>query len=423
MEDRAGTCAAPSVEPVGASDHDAGGARWRVLALVCVAIVLSMTTWFSATAITPELVRIWHLSAGQTAWLTNAVQVGFVCGALGSSLVSLPDLVSLRKLMGASALVAALANLCLLAAPSVAALLLARFVTGVALAGIYPPALKLIATWFKRGRGTALGLLIAALTLGSASPHLIRAVTDHVVWQAVVTVASAATAAGSVLLALFAKDGPYPFSKATFDPRQLGAVVGNRPLALANLGYFGHMWELYAMWGWFLAFAGVALPRLGLGGAKAASLVTFAVVASGVGGAVGGGLLADRIGRTAAAGLMLAVSGCCAVAIGFAFEGPLWLFLLVAVLWGVSVIGDSAQFSAMATELSDPRTVGTALALQLGLGFALTVVSIRLTPVVAASLGWHWTFLILVPGPIVGLVAMALLRRSPEATRIAGGLR
>ncbi len=398
-------------------------ARWRVLALVCLGLVLSMTTWFSATAITPELVAIWHLSAGQTAWLTNAVQLGFVCGALGSSVVSLPDLVPLRRLMGASALVAALANLCLLVAPTVAMLMLARFVTGVALAGIYPPALKLIATWFTRGRGTALGSLIAALTLGSASPHLIRATTDHIAWTAVVGAASAATLAGALLLVVVAKDGPHPFSKARFDPRQLGAVVSNRPLALANLGYFGHMWELYAMWGWFLAFAGAALPRMGLGGAKGASLVTFIVVASGVGGAVLGGILADRIGRTAAAGLMLAVSGCCAGAIGFTFDGPLWVFLLVAVLWGVSVIGDSAQFSAMATELSDPRTVGTALALQLGLGFALTVISIRLTPIVAAAMGWRWTFSILVPGPIVGLLAMALLRRCPEAARIAGGLR
>ena len=399
------------------------GARWRVLALVCAGVVLSMTTWFSATAITPELVRIFGLSTAAASWLTNSVQVGFVVGALASSLLGLPDLVPLRLMMGVGALVAAAANLALLVAPSVGVLLVARVVTGVALAGIYPPALKLVATWFQRGRGTALGAVIAALTLGSAFPHLVRASTDHVAWQAVVAVASVATLAGGAVLGLYGVEGPFPFARAPFDPRQIGAVLRNRPLALANLGYFGHMWELYAMWGWFLAFSAAALPHLGVSDPKTASLLTFAVVASGIVGSLGGGLLADRIGRTAAAALLMTISGLCAVLVGVAFDGPLWLFVLVAVVWGITVIGDSAQFSAMATELSDPRFVGTALALQLGLGFALTVVSIRLTPVVAEWMGWRWTFLLLVPGPVVGVIAMASLRRRPEAKRIAHGLR
>ena len=406
-----------------AEEREGGAARWRVLAIVCAGIVLSMTTWFSATAITPELVRVWGLTPPETSWLTNMVQIGFVAGALGSSFVSLPDLVSLRKLMGISGLAAAAANGCLLVAPSVGALLFARFLTGVALAGVYPSALKLIATWFRRGRGTALGAVIAALTLGSASPHLVRVLTDRVAWQAVVAIASVSTVVGAVVLACFGHEGPFPFSRAAFDPRQMGAVIKNRPLALANLGYFGHMWELYAMWGWFLAFAHAALPGLGLSDPKAASLLTFVVVASGVVGSLLGGVLADRIGRTAEAALMMTVSSLCALLIGFVFDGPLWLFLLVAITWGVSVIGDSAQFSAMATEVSDPRTVGTALALQLGLGFALTVVSIRLTPVLADAIGWRWSFLLLVPGPLVGVAAMLVLRRMPEARRIAGGLR
>jgi len=404
----------------GAENDDA---RWRVLGLVCAGVVLSMTTWFSATAITPELVRVWGFSTAQTPWLINTVQIGFVLGALASSLVCLPDIVSLRKLMGTSAILAAAANLYLLVAPSVGLLMLARVVTGIALAGIYPPALKLIATWFQRGRGTALGTVIAALTLGSAFPHLIRVLTYRVAWQAVVAASSVATVGGAALMLLFAVEGPFPFSRATFDPRCLGAVIRNRPLALANLGYFGHMWELYAMWGWFLAFSGAALPHLGFPGQKAASLLTFTVVASGVIGSIGGGLLADRIGRTAQAALMMTLSGLCASTIGLVFDGPPWLFLLVAVLWGVTVIADSAQFSAMATELCDPRLVGTALALQLGLGFALTVVSIRLTPMLAAAVGWRWSFLMLVPGPIVGVLAMWLLRRQPDARRIAHGLQ
>jgi MFS family permease len=396
---------------VSAIEERSDQARWRMLGLICAGVVLCMTTWFSATAITPELVLRWHLSAGQVAWLTNAVQLGFVTGALLSSLVSLPDLVPLRKLMGVSALVAAAANLCLLWVPSVGWLLVVRFVTGVALAGIYPPALKLASTWFVRGRGTALGLVIAALTLGSASPHLIRSLTDRVDWQAVVQASSACTLVGAVVLVFFVAEGPFPFSRAVFNPRYMAVVMRNRPLVLANLGYFGHMWELYAMWGWFLAYVRAALPQLGLAGGRNASVVTFVVIASGVAGAAVGGVLADRTSRMFAAGLMMTLSGLCAVAIGFVFAGPVWLFFAVAIVWGVTVIGDSAQFSAMATELSDPSYVGTALALQLGLGFALTLVSIRMTPVIAAHIGWRWSFLPLAAGPAVGVVAMVMLRR------------
>ncbi len=386
-------------------------ARWQMLGLICTGVVLCMTTWFTATAITPELIPLWHLSAAQVSWLTNAVQLGFVTGALLSSFVSLPDLVPLRKLMGASALVAASANLCLLWIPSTAGLLAARFVTGVALAGVYPPALKLMSTWFVRGRGLALGFIIAALTVGSALPHLVRFLTNRVHWQAVVVAASVCTLAGSALIVLFATEGPFPFSRAVFNPRYLGVVLKNRPLVLANLGYFGHMWELYAMWGWFLAYVSAASPHLGLVGPKTASLVTFVVVASGAVGSVLGGLLADRTSRTLAAGLMMTLSGLCAFSIGVVFNGPVWLFLLVAILWGITVVGDSAQFSAMATELSDPSYVGTALALQLGLGFALTLVSIRITPLLAAHIGWRWSFLPLAVGPAVGVVAMVWLRR------------
>jgi MFS family permease len=399
-------------------DERSDTARWRVLGLICTGVVLCMTTWFSATAITPELVVRWHLSAGQVSWLTNAVQLGFVTGALLSSLVSLPDLVPLRKLMGVSAVVAASANLCLLWVPSTGWLLVVRFGTGVALAGIYPPALKLTSTWFVRGRGTALGLVIAALTLGSAFPHLIRSLTDRVDWQAVVMASSACTLAGAAVLVFLVEEGPFPFSRAVFNPRYVAVVMKNRPLVLANLGYFGHMWELYAMWGWFLAYVRAASPQLGLAGGRSASLVTFVVIASGVVGAVLGGMLADRTSRAFAAGLMMTLSGLCAVSIGFVFDGPVWLFFLIAVLWGISVIGDSAQFSAMATELSDPSYVGTALALQLGLGFALTLVSIRMTPVIAAHIGWRWSFLPLAVGPAVGVAAMVMLTRMLSAKRV-----
>jgi MFS family permease len=412
------------MEPMAAMNPAGIGAgrRWSMLAVICAGAFLPMTAWFSATAIAPKLTQVWGLSPAQGAWITGAVQVGFAVGALVSSIAGLLDIVSLRKVIGISALIAAIANLCLLVAPSVGLLLLARFATGVALAGVYPPSLKLVSTWFRRGRGMALGALLAALTLGSAFPHLLSAFATDVSWQDVIIATSLAALAGAILILCLGSEGPYPFAKSTFDRRHIRAVLQNRPLALANLGYLGHMWELYAMWGWMLAYIRAGTPSLGIDGSRTASLLAFLVVASGGIGSILGGIVADRIGRTATAAIMMTLSGFCALTIGLAFEGPLWLFIAIAILWGMTVIGDSAQFSAMTTELSDQRYVGTALSLQLSVGIALTFVSIHLTSSVAEAFGWRWSFLILAPGPLLGVVAMVALRRMPAARLIAHGL-
>ncbi|MDY8109762.1 MFS transporter [Fulvimarina sp. 2208YS6-2-32] len=398
--------------------------RWRMLGLVSIAIVLALTVWFSATAVIPELTRVYDLSPSQAAWLTNGVQIGFVIGAVAASFVNLPDIVPVGRLIGIGACVAALANAALLAAPDAGVLIAARIVTGMALASVYPPAMKFISTWFRAGRGLALGAVIGALTLGSAAPHLLRAVTDGLDWRAVILASSSLTFLGGVLFWRVARDGPYPFSRAVFSPRQIGKVFANRPLMLANLGYFGHMWELYALWGWFLVYAGEALSTQGIASPLPASYLTFAVIGIGAVGCLVGGVLSDRIGRCTTTIGMLAVSGLCAALIGVTFEGPTIMFGLVALVWGMAVVGDSAQFSACVTEISDPRYVGTALTLQMGLGFALTVLAIWVTPQVALWLGsWQWTFLILLPGPAIGIAAMAMLRREPAAAKIAGGLR
>ena len=409
---------------VAAPDCAVAAGRWRALAMICLGVVGVLTTWFSATAIVPELIVEWALTPTEAAWLTNAVQLGFVTGAVGASLFNLPDLVRMNRLMAAAAVVAAAANAVLLASPGIGAAIAARFVTGVALAGVYPPALKLMATWFVRGRGLALGFLIGALTLGSSMPHLIRALTAGVDWHGVVQATTAATLLSAALFASVVHEGPHGFGRATFDPRQCLAVVSSRPLLLANLGYFGHMWELYAMWAWMLAFATAAEAGLTPFPFGSASMLSFVVVASGVLGCVLGGYLSDRIGRCLTTAGMMAVSGVCALAIGFAFDGPGWLLAAIAILWGISVVGDSAQFSAAVTELADQRFVGTALTLQLGIGFALTVGTIWLMPLVAAWIGgWRWAFVVLVPGPAVGAAAMLALRARPEAARLAHGAR
>jgi len=236
----------------------------------------------------------------------------------------------------------------------------------------------------------------------------------------VVATASGLTLGGAIVFLALVREGPYPFSRAVFDPRQIGRVVRNRAVALANLGYFGHMWELYAAWGWFLAFASAASVTSAMSPAGI-SLLVFGVVASGIVGCLIGGVLADRIGRTATTIIMMTLSGLCALAIGLSFDGPLWLFVGLAVLWGMTIIADSAQFSAMTTEVGDSDLIGTALAFQLGIGFALTIVSLTVVPMLAAAIGWQWAFAILAPGPLIGIVAMLLLRRLPEAERIAQG--
>ena len=391
-----------------------------MLALIGGVLILSMATWFSATAILAQLQSAYGLSDAAASWLTNAVQAGFVTGAIASSLSGLPDRVSGRALILTSALLAACANLAMLAAPGTAGLLAARFVTGAALAGIYPTALKVIATWFATGRGIAMGAAVGALTLGSASPYLVKAVGADMPWQ-VVVLASSACALLAGILALAMRDGPHGALSRPFDRGEIARVLRNRPLMLANLGYFGHMWELYALWGWFLSYAAAAAKHQPL--SLPPALLTFGVVAVGALGCVVGGIAGDRIGRTLTTGIAMAVSGSCALLIGAAFDGPSWLFVLIAAVWGISVIADSAQFSAMVSELSDRRSVGAALALQVGIGFALTIVSIRLLPQLATAIGWRWVFLMLCPGPYVGVVAMLLLRAHPRATAIANGRR
>jgi MFS family permease len=397
----------------------AGRGRWSFLVLGCLAVVLSLTTWFSATAVMPELKVQWRLSPSAAAWLTNGVQAGFVFGALASSILGLPDRWRLNRMMAGAACLAGAANFALLAEPGAIGAVAARFITGLALAGVYPPAIKLMATWFSRDRGLALGLLIAALTLGSALPHLVRALGVGIDWRIVVAASSACACAAALLFGMGLREGPFPFARTIVDPCQVGAILHNRPVMLANLGYFGHMWELYAMWGWFLAYAAAA-P---IGGGNA-SLLTFAVVAVGAIGAGGGGYLADRIGRCYTTALSMAVSGACALLIGFVFDGPAWAFLAVALVWGVAVIADSAQFSAAVTELADTDLVGSALALQMGVGFAITILAIWIVPLFAETLGgWRWAFVLLSPGPAIGILSMLRLRGRREAEAMAGGLR
>ena len=362
-----------------------------------------MSTWFSASAVLPQLREEWQLGSTGGAWLTIAVQLGFVAGALLSSLLNLADVRSARTVIVAGSLGAAAANLGLLAVSSAAGAIPLRFLTGAFLAGVYPPALKLMATWFVRGRGTALGVLVGALSVGSAAPHLVNGL-GGLDWRLVVLVTSALTAAGGAVVLAGVRDGPYAFPRGVFDPRQAGLVFRNRAVRLASLGYFGHMWELYAAWTWFVVFAGDELFSDGAD----ASFAAFAMIAAGGAGCVAGGLAGDRVGRAETAIACLVASGLCAALVGFL---PAGAALAVALVWGFTVVADSAQFSTLVTEHADQAYVGTALTLQLAVGFTLTVATIWLVPYAVDGAGWGAAFALLAVGPALGVAAMLRLRR------------
>jgi MFS family permease len=399
--------------------------RWRALGLLSLAELLALSLWFSASAILPALSREWALGDAGRAGLTIAVQAGFIAGTLAAALTNLPDVVPPRTLMMWGALAGAVINAALaLGTDHLGPALVLRFLTGVCLAGTYPPAMKIAATWFREGRGLAIGLLVAALTVGSATPHLIRGLTE-LPWRHTLLAASVLAAAGALAVTLVT-EGPYRFPPARFDLHMATAVLRERGPRLACLGYFGHMWELYAMWTWLGVFLAASLEARG-GGTFAglnASAATFACVGLAGGlGAYAGGALADRWGRTALTMAAMTLSGLCAVLIGITFAGPPIATLLVAFVWGGTVVADSAQFSTAVTELAPAAYVGTALTTQTCLGFALTMASIWLIPPVVGLVGWRWAFALLAIGPALGVLAMGRLRTLPEAAGMAGGRR
>ncbi|HEY7038387.1 MAG TPA: MFS transporter [Methylomirabilota bacterium] len=402
-----------------------GSARWRALVLLSLAEMLALSLWFSASAVLPALSREWALGDGGRAGLTIAVQAGFIVGTLLAALGNLPDVLPPRSLMRWGALAAAALNAALaLWVDRLGPALVLRFLTGVFLAGTYPPAMKIAATWFREGRGLAIGLLVAALTVGSATPHLIRGLTE-LPWRHTLLAASAMAVLAALVLTRVT-EGPYRFPPARFDLRMATGVLRERGARLACLGYFGHMWELYAMWTWLVAFLAASVDARG-GGTYAglnASEATFVCVGLAGGlGAYAGGALADRWGRTTLTMTAMGLSGLCALLIGFTYGGPPLLTLLVAIVWGVTIVADSAQFSTAVTELAPAAYVGTALTTQTCLGFALTMASIWAIPPAVSLVGWRWAFAMLAIGPALGILAMARLRTLPEASRMAGGRR
>jgi MFS family permease len=339
-----------------------------------------------------------------------AVQGGFVLGTLASAIANLPDLINPRRLFAAGCVAGAAANASLVLAGSPLALILLRVATGISLAWVYPPGMKVAAGWFERRRGAALGVLIGALTVGSAFPHLLAAASATVAWRTLILSASALAVAAAGIIVARVSDGPYVSTTARFDPRAAARVFAERGTRIATLAYLGHMWELYAVWTWMAMFAAASLAAAGEAGIGAASsagsAVAFITIASGAIGSAAAGWVADTAGKARVARQAMIISAVCAAASGFVFDAPRFALVALAVVWGVAVVADSAQLSALVAQYSPRDHVGTALTIQTCAGFLLTMASIRLVPLFADAVGWRWAFLMLVPGPAIGALLL-----------------
>jgi MFS family permease len=395
-------------------DRSASRRARAALALLSAAILLGMSVWFAASAAAPHLQERWGLDPTRAGWLTTLVQLGFVAGTLAAAFLNLADLVSARSYFSASAASAAVANAALLVVPDYGTALLSRFLTGFFLAGVYPPAMKMAATWFRRGRGLAIGTLVGALTVGKATPYLVDVFGGAGIGFIVLST-SACGLLAAVLVAVAYRDGPHAFPRRPFSWGLVGEVVRERKWRLATGGYLGHMWELYAFWTWisaFLAASHAAASGAATGAAgPATKLAAFAAIAIGGAGCVWGGRVADRIGYEALTIRAMAASGSCALLVGLLFGGPAWLLVPVVWTWGFFVVADSAQFSALVTEVVPAHAVGTALTLQVSSGFLLTMVTIQLVPWISEVAGWRWAFPVLALGPGLGIASIRRLRR------------
>ncbi|MAG58670.1 MAG: MFS transporter [Planctomycetes bacterium] len=383
-----------------------------MLALLSITQFLGMSLWMGMTAVTPHLRIAWNLDASSTGWLTTATQLGFVAGTAVFALLNVADVVPARRLFAFCALAGAGVNGALVMVDDYASAFGLRFATGACLAGVYPPAMKMAATWFFRGRGFAIGILIGALVLGKAFPYAAREVAGDR-WEMVVLCCSmfAVTAAGLVFA--FYRDGPHGFPRRPFSWALVGSVTRDRPTRLAIGGYLGHMWELYAMWIWVPPFIAASLAAWRADGHDVPewtkNALAFLAIAAGGVGSLWCGRLADRIGRERAVNRALVASGACCLLAGTVFGASPWLLALLIGVWGFFVVADSAQFSTLVTEVAPKHAVGTALTLQTSIGFLLTMVTIQTVPLIEGAASWRWAFPMLALGPVFGVWCMRRL--------------
>lgn len=391
------------------------------LSILSLSVIFAFTLWFSANAIIPQLSQSLELSNAKVSFLSIILIIGFVVGGLISTFLNLPDILKSKNIFVVSAIFGAVANAGAIFVGSFELIMILRFFTGFFLAGVYPTSMKITATWFKGKRGLAIGILLGALTLGSGMPYIFN-LTGIPNWRILLSLSSGFSLVGAFLVMLYVKEGPYSVERTKFSFGNIITIVKNKGVRLAAYGYFGHMWELYAMWIWLPLFLKSAyeITYPGKDATLFFSLAAFSIFSLGACGSIIGGFLSDKYGRTKFNISMLVISGISSILIGIVYPNP-YLILTIALIWGLTIVPDSPQYSSMITELSDPKLIGTALTLQLAIGFLITIGSIILVPIVVENFGWSFAFSFLFIGPLFGIWALLKLRSLPESMKIANG--
>lgn len=381
----------------------------RILPVIILSQFAGTSLWFAGNAILPDLQALWQLDNSALAHVASAVQLGFIAGTLGFAILMISDRFSPRKVFFVCSLSGAYFNLCIYwFAGGFVPLLLLRFITGICLAGIYPVGMTIASGWYRKGLGKALGFLVGALVLGTAFPHFLKSTGQAAPWETVIWIVSGIAACGGVLMFLLVPDGPFLSRSARFDARALMAIFKVKELRAAAFGYFGHMWELYALWTFLpvlLSAYALRNPAFGID----VSRWSFYVIAAGSAGCVIGGLLSHKAGSCAVAFVHLLLSGLFCLLSPLLFELPEEMFLVLLTVWGMVVVGDSPQFSALTARTAPPELVGSALTIVISIGFAITIVSIQFLNFLHALVDIEYLFIPLGAGPLLGLLSLKAL--------------